>query len=317
VKNLLLVTSETPFPPPTHGFPRSKVLLHVPAAETEAQAASLLCGLYPGRIVLAGERNVRSHTFLEAFARQGIPVYADVPPAFSFLLPETVRDLTPDMIGTLTTPHVAWLHRRGRVPHNLWAKAAYRADRATVACVTFARGRGRYALSRQRGSGHFSFPLREAGVASILDISPTVAGVLGASLPLGDGVDLSWEEDRADRPFFGEDWLHADASVTQGGYTLTCHLADRPIPWAAAQALWWFGIGPRGRRAARTIWDARRLVEAASRLRPVPVALVRSPGSRGGTDRQRLLGLLEAHLARYTGRGEAEVLERLRDLGYL
>jgi len=66
--------------------------------------------------------------------------------------------------------------------------------------------------------------------------------------------------------------------------------------------------------AYRTIWDARALVETAARARLTPLRRIGVPQR---AEALQLLGLLEAHLARYARATDREVMGRLKDLGYL
>lgn len=312
MKNFLLATTEGRGTRPLPVVFESEFAVHFPALERGAKAACLLTGLYPGRIVLAGEKGVARRTFLDALARADVNVYADVPAELSFLLPEKTQPLAPENLAALKHPFVAWVHGAAEIGKEQIPAETQVADIDWGNATT---GSGPWNTHAFWGTARFNFPLENVEKASVLDILPSIRRHLDLTSPRGDGVDLTWGEHGEDRPFFTEDWRNRLFSVTHGGTTLVCRVGGRRLPWPLSNLLWRLGVWRRRRSGARTIWDATPLVERAARLEPLPTAVAAGEPTIDGEERRRLAGLVEAHLAAY-GDSE-EVLGRLQDLGYL
>ena len=285
--------------------------LHLPAPEAEANAAALLTALYPGRAVLAGRGELSARTFLDLLARHGFAVYASVPQDLDFLLPEGARPFEPD--APRAHPWCVWLHARGDVPPDALA-AVYRDAREFPAAFVPLAPRpaaSAWDATRYHVRMRCSHPF-PAGDAALIDFFPSIGAWLQVPLHLGDGANLAWEQTSPDRAFFGEDWRRGIVRVTRNGATLFCGVGRRRAPPVARTLMWLLGTWRTP--ACRTVWDARALVETASRARLTPLRRIGLPQPAGALS---LAGLLEAHLARYARGADREVMGRLKDLGYL
>jgi len=285
--------------------------LHLPAPDPEANAAALLTALYPGRALLAGRGDLPARTFLDLLARQEFALYASVPPDLAFLLPEGARPFEPS--APRRHPCCVWLHARGEIPRDALEAAHRAAQDSPVAFVPLAPApsAAEWEEERYRVCMRCSRPF-PAGDAALIDFFPSIGSWLQVPLHQGDGANLAWEPAALDRAFFGEDWRRGVVRVTRNGATLVCGLGRRRAP-PGVGALMRF-LGAWRTPAYRTIWDARALVETAARARLTPLRRIGVPQR---AEALQLLGLLEAHLARYARATDREVMGRLKDLGYL
>lgn len=289
-----------------------ETLLHLPAPDLEANAAALLTALFPGRAILAGHGELAARTFLDLLARHGFAVYARVPPDLAFLLPEGARPFEPD--APRAHPCCVWLHVRGDMPPDALAAVQRAAQEFPAAFVPLAprADASMWDETRYRVRMRSSHPFAESDTAALLDFFPSIGAWLQVPLHMGDGANLAWGQTAPDRAFFGEDWRRGVVHVTQSGATLICGMGRRRVPPIARtlMRLWGRWRTP----ASRTIWDARALVETAARARLTPLRRTAVPRRE---DALPLMGLLEAHLARYARTADREVMGRLKDLGYL
>ncbi len=329
MKNFLLLTVSDSraidkVPRAGDGTGRQPVSVYYPLREPAFRLLSLLTALYPGRIVLTGEREINRHTFLHHFREQGCRVVADVPSAFSALLPEGVKSVPFDAFPFQEkSPHplLFWLHCEGEVPDAVWRKTLSLSADLAAACIGIGGG-------GERGTGRFTpekalffSPVFKRKAVCAIDLFPTIAVFAGVSPPASDGVDLSWRDADDELVCFEELWQYGLLSVVQGEQTLTCRIGKRAFPYWLARMIWSIESLKQGSRRFPTLWDCRPVIETASQrsLTPLEHAALAPGKKHGGKEgRRRLMGLLEAHLATYSGGYDDKlVMQRLQDLGYL
>jgi hypothetical protein len=312
IPNLILITVENAGTSLFGNLAPLEFPLHLPAATLAENLLSMLSALTPGHVLQAGEPRMRDQTFLAHLARRAFSIAARVPEPLSAYLPERSRDADPRTIAALSGPSLVWIHTADELPEHLTSPLRSLATTARLAVVAVPAD-APVGSGTRWGAARFSFPIETAGCLSLLDVFPTLAQSATHSLPVGDGLDLSKESSPRDRFFFAEDWRRGLVSVTEGADTLVARLGRRGFPFFL-ERLRWRLRGARGRAGA----DPSRLIECASRLRPVPVDAAGPGGRRLEAGRRRaLLRALEDLLAVYARSHDEEVLDRLRDLGYL
>ncbi len=314
VRGLCLVTTEAPPDPTLVRCAPFRATVHLPSPEVECNAAALLTARYPGRVILLGRADAAAHTFLDLLARHDFRLYASVPEDLEFLLPEAARPL--DVRAALERPCCAWLHVREALAPDTIAALQDIAREIPTAFVPLTPRPTASPRDETRFFIEARFSHAFPDTAALLDLFPSMGAWLQAPLHLGDGSNLAWEASAPDRAFFGEDWRRGLVRVTQGGTTLLCGVGAHRAPPLARELLWLLG---RWRTpSCRTIWDARERIEAAARARLTPLRWCTSgDASARAQSVPALLALLDAHMGRYARAADAEVMGRLKDLGYL
>ncbi len=302
MKNLLIITTEAQLPSWLTGSAGSRVRVHLPSPELEATAASLVTGLYPGHLIVAGKESIREHGCFDLLARRGVRIAAAIPSPLSYLLPEHAEALDLRGGSAPAVPSVSWCHWPGAIPADLCS--ALGSDTA-VACIELG--------SQKRLSGplwqtcHLPPEMAMGPACSILDVFPAVAHALDLPFPAARGSTLAHES-----PCFAEDWRHSTLAVTAGEETLVAQFARGRFSWLLSK------LPFTRRRTPRTFWEAAGHLQMVSASRLKPISLTYHGPRRGHAEnRARLKGLLEGHLASYARPDHEEVLNRLRDLGYL
>lgn len=301
----------------------SSITVYYPVSDPMFQLAGLFTSRYPGHVILLGERKVALATCFDALAARGFHIYADAPDAFACLLPDAAKPLDRQNLKELTAPFLAWVHLAGDWSDAFWAQVAAVARETPVACISLGQRNGRGSAGRNRpvmGTAAFSIPFSGRTICSALDIIPTLAPALSVPMSAGDGHDLAWLDRETVSAFFAEDWRGGFMSVSQDQSRLVCLMDPLTLPAGLVRLCRLFGRGRKARRRRITLWDAKGYVQAASRFRLHPVAhTVLDTGQRKSDARERkhLMGLLEAHLARYSHSPDDAVMNRLQDLGYV
>ena len=306
MKNLLLVTSQTPFDPPEG---TSEVELRLPGGDIEANLLSLFTSLYPGRLLPLGRNAARERSHLRILAERGFHIYADAPERFAYLLPAGIGIRSP--AETSKEPWAAWIHlekESGKIPPHPLGELQKNVRKA-FAFLPEAFGEGDAAP--RWGKVFLSFETGKAKTISVLDLFPLLAGTGENDLPAGDGSPSGGRVEDQGRVFFCEEWREGIFSIARGNKEVTAAFTPGRTPSFLRRLIMLFRVrqDPPG-----TLWDAAGELEAPRGRKLSTTYRSENLSSR---EEVELLSLLENHLAAYDRRRDEQVLERLRDLGYL